>query len=128
MTPEEFVWTAHAFGDPTRVRILAVLLHGRDEICCSPLDACCPHAVCACDIQDKLGLGQSRVSYHLKELKDAGLILETHSGRWNYYQVNVERIGQFGEAVLALIGAPSTASPLMRVRPVQSGFHQGLIE
>jgi ArsR family transcriptional regulator len=28
---------------------------------------------------------QSRLSYHLKVLKDAGLVLDRREGRWSYY-------------------------------------------
>ncbi len=118
MAPDELARIAHALSDPTRIAVLGVLLAGRDDACCSPLDACCPDAVCVCDIQDKLGLGQSRVSYHLKELKEAGLVIETRSGRWNYYQVDVERVRGYGEATLALVGAPPPAPVLLRLRPV----------
>lgn len=90
--------------------MLRVLLAGRDEACCSPQDASCADAVCVCDIQDRLGLGQSRVSYHLKELKDAGLVVETRIGRWNYYQVNTDRLREYGEAMLALAGASGRLS------------------
>jgi ArsR family transcriptional regulator len=38
-----------------------------------------------CDLTDALGTGQSRLSYHLKVLKDAGLVTDRREGRWAYY-------------------------------------------
>lgn len=107
MNSNDLTTIAHALSDPTRIAILEVLARGRDEACCSPCDTCCPDAVCVCDIEQKLGLGQSRVSYHLKELKDAGLIIETRRGRWNYYQVDHQRFRAYARAVLELLGASS---------------------
>ena len=112
VSPEELAAVAHALSDPTRLAVLEVLLRGRDEACCSPADACCPDAVCVCDVEQRLGLHQSKVSYHLKELKEAGLVVETKRGRWNYYEVQDDRLRDYAKAVLGLIGA----SPL-QLRP-----------
>ena len=38
-----------------------------------------------CDLTDALETGQSRLSYHLKVLKDAGLVTDRREGRWSYY-------------------------------------------
>jgi ArsR family transcriptional regulator len=38
-----------------------------------------------CDLSDALETGQSRLSYHLKVLKDAGLVTDRREGRWAYY-------------------------------------------
>jgi N-acetylglutamate synthase-like GNAT family acetyltransferase/SAM-dependent methyltransferase len=35
-----------------------------------------------------LKVGQSRASYHLRILKDAGLVTETPQGKWTYYSIN----------------------------------------
>ena len=40
---------------------------------------------CVCDLTDALETGQSRLSYHLKVLKDAGLVTDRREGRWSYY-------------------------------------------
>ena len=42
---------------------------------------------CVCDLQTELGASQSRLSFHLKKLKDAGLILDRPQGRWVYYRL-----------------------------------------
>lgn len=42
---------------------------------------------CVCDLQDELGAAQSRLSFHLKKLKDAGLVDDRRDGRWVYYRL-----------------------------------------
>jgi len=60
----------NALADEARVEIVARLLDGEK---------------CVCDLTDALGTGQSRLSYHLKVLKDAGLVTDRRDGRWSYY-------------------------------------------
>ena len=60
----------NALADEARVEIIARLLDGEQ---------------CVCDLTDALGTGQSRLSYHLKVLKDAGLVTDRRDGRWSYY-------------------------------------------
>lgn len=43
---------------------------------------------CVCDLTDALGQAQSKLSFHLKVLKDAGLLLDRQEGRWIYYRLN----------------------------------------
>ncbi len=105
MSSDEIAAVSHALSDATRLAVLDVLVRGRDAACCSPSDDCCPDAVCVCDIEQRLGLQQSKVSYHLKELKDAGLVVETKRGRWNYYDVRDSRLLEYATAVLGMIGA-----------------------
>lgn len=61
---------AYAFSDPLRVRIIAILRKNR--------------SVCNCDFQSQLELSQSKASYHLKILIDAGLITREVRGTWSY--------------------------------------------
>lgn len=42
---------------------------------------------CVCDLQDELDAGQSRLSFHLKKLKDAGVVQDRREGRWVYYSL-----------------------------------------
>ena len=60
----------NALADEARVEIVARLLGGEK---------------CVCDLTDALETGQSRLSYHLKVLKDAGLVTDRREGRWSYY-------------------------------------------
>jgi len=46
--------------------------------------------VCVCDIMKLTKLSQSRISYHIKILKEAGLISDRQEGRWVYYKLELE--------------------------------------
>ncbi|MEO8562326.1 MAG: metalloregulator ArsR/SmtB family transcription factor [bacterium] len=65
----------NALADEARVEIVARLLDGEK---------------CVCDLTDALETGQSRLSYHLKVLKDAGLVTDRREGRWCYYTLERE--------------------------------------
>src|SRR5678815_4622645 len=60
----------HALSDETRLRLIDLLRNGE---------------CCVCELTDALGAGQSLLSFHLKALKDAGLITDRREGRWSYY-------------------------------------------
>ena len=62
----------HALADGTRLRILLRLRDGEE---------------CVCNLTDALEAGQSRLSFHLKTLKDAGLVRDRRAGRWIYYSL-----------------------------------------
>lgn len=42
---------------------------------------------CVCELQADLGAAQSRLSFHLKKLKDAGVVSDRRDGRWIYYSL-----------------------------------------
>jgi ArsR family transcriptional regulator len=42
---------------------------------------------CVCELQLELGAAQSRLSFHLKKLKDAGVVSHRREGRWSYYRL-----------------------------------------
>jgi ArsR family transcriptional regulator len=64
----------HALSEPLRLSIVELLLS---------------QELCVCDICDRLKVSQSKLSFHLKALKDAGLIRSRQEGRWIYYSLNV---------------------------------------
>lgn len=67
----------HALSDETRLAILGMLRGGE---------------CCVCDLQDALDAAQSRLSFHLKVLRDAGLVRDRKEGRWSFYTLNPERL------------------------------------
>lgn len=83
-----------ALSDPTRLSILERLRHGER---------------CVCELTDALDAAQSRLSFHLKVLKDAGLITDRREGRWMYYSLNSDALTELGELVETLGTAPSAA-------------------
>lgn len=91
--------TALALSDPIRLKVLDLLAAGRDQACCSPDNPAAPAGVCACDVLGHLDMSPSKLSYHLKELKAAGLIAEAKRGRWIYYTINREALSEFLDAV-----------------------------
>jgi ArsR family transcriptional regulator, arsenate/arsenite/antimonite-responsive transcriptional repressor len=84
----------HALSDETRLSILQRLRFGER---------------CVCDLTDALDAAQSRLSFHLKVLKDAGLVTDRREGRWMYYTLNSEALGEVAELIEALASAPSAA-------------------
>ena len=72
----------HALSDEKRLRVLDVLRDGEH---------------CVCDIADALDVGQSLLSFHLKTLKDAGLVSARREGRWMYYSAVPEALDAVGE-------------------------------
>jgi ArsR family transcriptional regulator len=81
---------AKALSDPIRLRMLAQMtVAGRCRGPRAPGGAEAePEGVCVCELQGLHGLAQSKVSYHLKVLREAGLIRETKRGKWSFYAVD----------------------------------------
>ena len=77
----------HALSDPIRVEVVSLLLDGER---------------CVCDLMDDLELQQSRLSWHLKTLVDAGIISGRREGRWNYYSLNKDALKEAGELIEGL--------------------------
>jgi ArsR family transcriptional regulator len=84
----------HALSDGTRLAILQRLRLGEQ---------------CVCNLTDALDAAQSRLSFHLKVLKDAGLVTDRREGRWMYYTMNAEALAEVGELVDSLTATPSAA-------------------
>src|SRR6266498_1266605 len=84
----------HALSDETRLQLLERLRDGEQ---------------CVCDLTDALDAAQSRLSFHLKTLKDAGLVTDRREGRWMYYTLNTDALAEVGELANGLAAAPSAA-------------------
>ena len=89
---------AKALSDPIRLGMLDVMTQGRG--CCGVIDPVArgvpgagdPEGICVCEFQEQFGLAQSKASYHLRVLKDAGLVTEETRGKWSFYAVDGERL------------------------------------
>ena len=77
----------HALSDGTRVEIVGLLSHGER---------------CVCELQQVLAAAQSRLSFHLRVLKDAGLVTDRREGRWVYYAANREALDQIASFARAV--------------------------
>lgn len=71
-----------ALSDPRRLRALRFIARR------NPSDAGPDAAVCACHVQDHLGLSQPSTSYHMKVLREAGLVSAEQRGRWVHYRIS----------------------------------------
>jgi ArsR family transcriptional regulator len=89
----------HALSDETRLALLERLKRGEQ---------------CVCELTDVLKAAQSRLSFHLKVLKDAGLIQDRREGRWMYYSINSEAIEELEEAVERLKQVARSAASATR--------------
>ena len=69
----------HALSDEIRLGVVDLLLDGER---------------CVCELMDELDLAQSRLSWHLKTLSDAGLISGRKEGRWIYYSLVPAALGE----------------------------------
>ncbi len=77
----------HALSDETRLGIVEMLRDGEH---------------CVCDLQDAFGAAQSRLSYHLKVLKETGLVTDRKEGRWSYYTLVPDAFAEAHDLVRAL--------------------------
>lgn len=67
----------HALSEPLRIQVLELL---RSQ------------ELCVCELCEHLGVTQSKLSFHLKTLKEAGLVRARQDGRWIYYSLNLPQI------------------------------------
>ncbi|MGZ8397532.1 MAG: ArsR/SmtB family transcription factor [Gemmatimonadales bacterium] len=84
----------HALSDGTRLSIIQRLRLGER---------------CVCDLTDALDAAQSRLSFHLKVLKEADLVSDRRDGRWMYYTLNPETLNEVAELIDGFAAAPSAA-------------------
>jgi ArsR family transcriptional regulator, arsenate/arsenite/antimonite-responsive transcriptional repressor len=82
LSDEEAAATAELFkalADPARVRIVNLI-------------ATSSEAVCACELEEPLGLSQPTVSHHLKKLTEAGLLDREQRGKWAYFTLKRDAV------------------------------------
>ena len=77
----------NALSDSTRLSILEMLRDGER---------------CVCELQAELDAAQSRLSFHLRALKDAGLIADRREGRWAYYRILPEALAEVHDLAVAM--------------------------
>ena len=81
----------HALSDEKRLRILSLLQTGEH---------------CVCELSDALDLPQSLLSFHLKTLREAGLVADRREGRWVYYALGTGAVAEALEALEELRREP----------------------
>jgi len=111
---ERLVALGRALSDPIRVRMLSMMADGRS--CCNFSDSGVPagegeEGICVCEFEEHFSMGQSKVSYHMKKLKDAGLVHEERRGKWSFYTLDREAAGGLlGEAADRLLSGAEKRS------------------
>lgn len=73
----EIVTSFKALSDPLRLQVVELL---REQ------------ELCVCDLCDRLQVAQSKLSFHLKTLREANLIRSRQQGRWIYYSLNLPQL------------------------------------
>jgi ArsR family transcriptional regulator, arsenate/arsenite/antimonite-responsive transcriptional repressor len=76
-----------ALADRHRLKVVNMLAQAQGQ------------AICVCDFQDALGLKQPTVSYHLKQLADAGVIEREQRGRFAFYSLRAGVLDRLAELV-----------------------------
>lgn len=84
-----------ALAEPMRLRLIEVLGGGER---------------CVCELTSELGVAQSKLSFHLKVLKDAGLLAAREEGRWVYYRLQPEALQSLRGWLAALASTCTTPS------------------
>jgi ArsR family transcriptional regulator len=74
LSPETCLAGFHALSDPLRIQVI---------------DNLRSQEMCVCDLCTELSVNQSKLSFHLRVLKEAGLVRARPQGRWTYYSLNL---------------------------------------
>lgn len=80
-----------ALGDPTRLRILDELSNQQQ---------------CVCTLQEAIEIAPNLLSYHLRVLRDAGLVEATRRGRWVDYRLSPAAADAIGQALPLDVTSP----------------------
>ena len=78
MTYETYAQKFKALADPKRLELLNLI--GQKD------------SVCVCDLVEEMAMPQSKLSYHLKILLNAGLLTKETRGTWSYYALDNEEM------------------------------------
>lgn len=96
---EIFLQTIGSINDETRLKILR-FIHLNGE-------------VCVCDIESSFEMIQSRISRHLKILKEGGFLRVRREGRWAYYSIRAP-LDKFRQSILKEISYLSMDIPTLQ--------------
>ena len=88
-----------ALADPLRLQVIEALGEGER---------------CVCDLTGELDLAQSKLSFHLKVLREAGLIDGRQQGRWMYYRLEPDALPLLRDWLASLASRCSTPSAQLR--------------
>jgi ArsR family transcriptional regulator len=84
-----------ALSDPTRVKLVHRIASAGDD------------GVCVCDLTEPLGISQPSVSYHLRILRDAGLVDRRRKATFAFYSIRSTELEYLAEFLVPV----TTAAP-----------------
>lgn len=97
--PSELVVAGfQALSEPLRVKVIELLRENE---------------LCVCDLCEALDVAQSKLSFHLKALKEANLLRSRQEGRWIYYSLNLPQF----VALEQYLSEFRRYSPMLPARP-----------
>jgi ArsR family transcriptional regulator len=85
-----------ALADPIRLRVVETLATGER---------------CVCELTDELGLAQSKLSFHLRVMREAGIITARQQGRWMYYRLQPSALLELRHWLKQLADHPTSHRP-----------------
>jgi ArsR family transcriptional regulator len=85
----------HALSDETRLEIIELLRKGER---------------CVCELTDSLDAAQSRLSFHLRVLRDAGIVRDRKDGRWVHYELEPDAFEEIETLIAAMKPRAATRS------------------
>jgi ArsR family transcriptional regulator, arsenate/arsenite/antimonite-responsive transcriptional repressor len=86
----------HALSDPIRLKAIDLLRH---------------QELCVCDLRSEIAdVSQSKLSFHLKVLREAELVRTRQQGRWIYYSLNLDQFFVLEQYLVDLRSVSSVAS------------------
>lgn len=89
----------HALSDATRLAALDMLRDGEK---------------CVCELQDELDMAQSKLSFHLRVLKEAGLVEDRKEGRWSYYTIAADALEEAHDLLVQFLPRVTAANAALR--------------
>src|ERR1035437_4716019 len=104
--PPDILKGLRAISEPSRARVIEYLGGGER---------------CVCDLGTALHLSPALASHHLRALRSSGLIRERRAGRWVYYALDLDRLGELRTWIDGLLtpshaaaaaGVPSSCGPM----------------
>lgn len=96
-----------ALADPTRLKAVRVLWDGGEH--------------CACELIDRLGATQSRVSRHMQALARAGLVVARRDGPWVRYRIAPDLAPEIDAVLGAVMRAAGPVASTPRVADCATG-------
>lgn len=94
MEPDQFF---KALADPTRLRMLVLLVREGE--------------LCVCELTHALDEIQPKISRHLAQLREPGVVLDRRQGQWIYYRLNPGLPAWAREVLMATTDGLTSQSP-----------------